>query len=304
MSKKLDSMIDATFDRSELLAEAIETVKYADLDLGSDTPAKSIDRLKTQAIELLQKFDAEKASFAPILQVHRLAKAELKIAEDELSPDLKAKMRRYYFYKIDIPITLISNTGWAFTRLLCRIDFSPGGEEIKQLPTIHDMFPTDEWQDILKFQDQLILGLDENLAFRAEVEKMEGQWKKLSGDVQAKLALQVGGGAKLALGPFSYNLRRAKVKSRGRGNVKGAWQLDGTDFVDEEDVQLGVILMIPKNREQPVNAIGALKANHNFQLWTADVFKDFRRYFGSAIKAFIEGGAVITATQAWENITG
>ena len=292
-------------DRQQLLEEAIELVRFSDIHLGDEIPEQEVDPLKKKVVALLESLNKEQVEFSPRLSVYPLTLKDFKIEEQRLSPNIKVEMRKHNFYKVDIPITLKSAPDWAFSSLVCNVAFCPDEEDSKQvhlLPTIHDIFPSDEWQEILNIQNSLTLGLDENLAFRAEVEKMEGKWQQLGGEAQAKLAVQVGGGIKLAFGPFSYRICKAQIKSRGRGNVKAFWELRGTKYVNEQDVMLGVIFMVPKSRSKPISAIGALEVHHDFQVWSADLLH-FKRFFQGAIQQFLEGGAAIKKTQVWQNIT-
>lgn len=292
-------------DRQQLLEEAIEIVRFSDIELGDEIPEKEVDPLKEKAVALLEGLKKEQVEFSPKLSVYPLTQEDYPIDAEPLLNEIKKKMREHDFYKVDIPITLKSAPDWAFSSLVCNLAFCPDEEDSKQvhlLPTIHDIFPSDEWQEILNFQDSLTLGLDENLAFRAEVEKIEGKWQQLGGEAQAKLAVQVGGGMKLAFGPFSYRIRKAQIKSRGRGNVKAFWELQGTKYVNEQDVMLGVIFMDPKSRNKPISAIGALSAHHDFQVWSADLLH-FKRFFQGTIQQFFEGGAAIQKTQVWQDIT-
>lgn len=304
MSDELNFTIQETFDRQELLAEAMEIVRYADVELGPEAEAKDIDNRKAQAIEHLHKLGEEQASFSLKLDVRRLTRKDFEEQGIEPSRELKAKMKKNHFYQVGIPITLFPKSGWAFTRLECRVEFCPGETNVHQHPIIHDIFPDDVWADILSFEDHLVLGLDENLAFRAQVKELKGQWQHLSAAAQAKLAVQVGSGAKLVVGPFSYRIRRSNVRSRGRGNVECFWRLDGAEYIDEEDVRLRLVLMVPKDRLQPVNAIGELTAYHDFQLWSADVFKDWINDFGKAIKALFGAGIPLhPPPMKWSDIT-
>lgn len=292
-------------DRQQLLEEATELVRFSDIHLGDEIPEQEVDPLKKKVVALLEGLNKEQVEFAPKLSVYPLIPKDLKIEEKQLSPNIKLGMRHHKFYKVDIPITLKSAPDWEFSSLVCNIVFCPDEEDSKQvhlLPTIHDIFPSDEWQEILSFQEFLTLGLDENLAFRAEVEKMEGKWQQLGGEAQAKLAVQVGGGMKLAFGPFSYRIRQAKIRSRGRGNVRAFWEFRGTKYVNEQDVMLGIILMVPKSRNKPISAISVLEVDHDFQVWSADLLP-FRRFFPEAIRQFLEGGVPIQEKQIWQDIT-
>lgn len=298
-----DFTVEESFDREQLLNEALEIVRYADVPLGPDAQVREINERKAQAAKLLQKLDEEQASFSPKLDVRRLTKKDFAERDIEPSRDLKAKMRDNYFYHVGIPVTLFPRSGWAFTRLESWVCFCPDETDFHRCPIVYEIFPEDVWMEILGFQDHLKLGLDENFSFRAEVEKLEGQWEQLSGAAQAKLAVQAGGGARLVVGPFSYHIRRAKVQGRGRLDVESFWRLDSKEFVDEEDVLLSVVLMVPKDRGQTVNAVGELKAYHDFQIWSADVLKDWIRHFRPVLKAFFGVGAVVTAKMEWEDLT-
>lgn len=295
--------VEESFDREALLAEALEIVRYADVLMGSEEQPKELDTRKVQAIKGLQRLAEEQALFSPKLDIHHLTKEDFEERGIEPSYDLKAKIRNNHFYQVNIPVTLFPKSGWAFTRLECWIEFCPSEQDANQRPVIYEIFPEDVWSEIFRFQDQLSLGLDENLAFRAQVENLEGNWKKLSSKAQAKLAVRVGGRAGLVVGPFSYRTRRAKVMSRGRGNVESFWRLDGQDHVDSEDVLLGVVLMVPKSREQPLSAVGELKAYHDFQIWTADLFKDWSQDFPKALKALFGAGVVVSDKKEWQDIT-
>lgn len=292
-------------DRESLLEEAIELVRFSDVNLGEEITSEEVNPLKEKAIRLLEDLNKELVEFSPKLSIYPLCQQYFNIEAHQLSPEIQGKMRDHNFYKVDIPITLKSAPDWAFSNLVCNIIFCPDEETSERmylLPTIHDIFPADEWQDMLNLQISLTLGLDEKLFFRAEVEKMEEKWQRLGNNSQAKLAIQLAGGIKLAFGPFSYRIRKAQIKGRGRGNSKVFWEFQGAQYVNEQDVSLGIILMVPKSRKNPITAIGALEAHHDFQILNADLLH-FKRFFQGTIQQFLEGGAAIQQTQVWQNIT-
>jgi hypothetical protein len=300
----LDFTVKEPFDRQRLLEEALEVVKYTHVHMGPsgrpEAAAGSIER----AVAQLEKLDSEQASFSPRLDVLPITEATFATREMPPSDELRAAMESNWFYRIHIPVTLFPRSGWAFTRLECAVEFCPGEVSPQKRPLIHELFPDDVWTDVLSIQEDLRVGLDENLEFRAQVEPLKGRWAMLSGDAQARLALHAGGTAKLVAGPFSYHIRRAKIRARGRRNVESFWRLDGNTHVDEEDVVLGVVLMVPKGRRDPVWATGQLRAYHDFQVWSADIFKDWTRHFGDGLRAFFGAGTVLGAQMKWEDITG
>ena len=291
-------------ERQALLEEAIEIVRFSDIELGDEIPKEDVDPLQEKVIALLQNLHKERVDFTPKLDVYPLTLEGCQIEDKQLISEIEARMQDREFYKVDIPITLKSAQDWAFSGLACSIAFCPEEEEKKQvhlLPTIHDIFPSDEWQEIFSFQDSLTLGLDENLEFRAGVDQVEGNWKKLSGEAKAKVGGELGGSIKLVFGPFAYQVRKAMIKCRGRGNIEAFWDLQDTQYINEQDLRLSIILTVPKSRRKPINAVGALEVRHDFQVWSADVLK-FKQFFSGAMNKFIEGGALIQETETWRNI--
>lgn len=303
MEYSRDFTFNESFNRDELLAEALEIIRYSDVTLSSNQSPEEINEKKAQAIDTTKKLKEEQALFSPRLDVIPLTKEKFEQRNIQLPDDLEYRMKNNDFYLISIPVTLFPLAGWAFTRLECYLEFCPEEKDANQRPIIHEIFPEDVWQEILTFEDSLNLGLDENLAFRAEIEKLEGKWKQLSGDVQGKISANFGGKANLVVGPFSYRIRRSKILGRGRGNVQAFWRLDSNQYVQQEDVSLGVVLSVPKTRALPVFAVGQLQAYHSSQLLSSDIFRDWFPTFSRLLKSWFENGSPIEGSQKWENIT-
>ena len=269
------------FNRDDLLNEALEIIRFGDVSLGKE---QSLELKKQQAIELLEKFQAEQVRFSPLLDIRALNSLDFEGQQIALSRELQAKMLVNDFYQVNIPIMLFPKSGWAFTRLECNIEFCPNESEHR--PVVHDMFPHDVWAEVMSLNTQLNISLDHNLSFKAQQEtevKME-----LSGRFKA--------------GGFSYHVRRSKVLARGRGDVGCFWRLDGKDYVNDEDIMLRVILTVPKTRTKPLHAIGSLRAYHDFQLGSADIFKDYAQDFSKVLKSLFLNGIPVDATMVWENI--
>jgi hypothetical protein len=133
--------------------------------------------------------------------------------------------------------------------------------------------------------------VDESLRFRALSNAVH-----LEAEVKASAA----GNAAVTAGPFKYSLRRPEVVSRGRGNAEAFWRLDGKKHVAEEEASLGIVLKVPRSRQHPVNAEGILRAYHDFEFWTADLFKDWN--FTDAVRSFFRSGAPVANSCVWPNL--
>lgn len=290
-----------SFNRDELIEEALEVVRYAEISMGIES-SQNLTLRQNQTIDILEKLQKEQVKFSPKLDIYPITEESFKQRNVQPSNDLKAKMKNHNFYQVRIPITLFPKSGWAFTRLECWLEFCPEEENISERPVIHEIFPEDIWTEILRFQDNINLGLNENLVFKTEIDKIEGNWQKISNKALAKVAVKTENQANLVIGPFSYSLRRSEVMARGRFDVECFWRLDGSKYVAEEDVLLGLVLAVPKKRKKPVTAKGLLKTSHDFQIFTADIFKDWIPQFSEILKSWLNQGAFITYQEDWTNI--
>lgn len=304
MESKTTFTIPESPSRDQYLAEAIEIVRYAGTRLGVHTQGLTNESKKQrEAIENLEKLQNESISFSPRLGITNLTIANFNKSGSQPSFQLQAQLDHNNFYQVSIPITLFPKSGWAFSRLECWIEFCPGETDPHNRPIIHDIFPDDVWTEILNFQSHLEVGIDENLDFKAVVSEPDTlRWKSLSSEANAKINLQIGGGTRLLAGPYSYRIKKADIRARGRGNVECFWRLDGNRFVDEVDVKLEVILMVPKSRKHPIHVSGKLRACHDFQVLTADLFKDWRSFFDDKIKTLFDRGVPISTSMEWKDI--
>jgi len=314
MTEELNFTITEPLNPKEILEETKEIIHFSDLELGSiTTGSKKNDLNKIQLIESIQALekdlDKDQAFFSEKLDVYLLSKKDFKSCGISMSNELKAKMEKYNFYQVGIPITLFPRSGWAFTRLECEVIFCQDEKDPHQLPIIYEMFPESVWAEILHYQNRLNLGLDAKLTYKAQAEIKEKKIQKLSHTARAKLDFASEQKSKFVVGPFSYHFRRAQIRTSGRLGSRGFWRLDNKKRVDEEDVLLSVVLTVPKDRKKIVNVAGKLKAYHNFQMLTSDLKKDwpkylkfYFKYFRPNVKAFFEGGAYISSEIKWKDI--
>ncbi|MEW6735008.1 MAG: hypothetical protein AB1489_27200 [Acidobacteriota bacterium] len=299
MSSNLNFTSATKYNREKLLNEALEIVACADNPMGANnTSLVQSDERKQLALDLLNKLKREQALFSPKLGIHPLTKKAFEERGIVINHEISSRFRENNFYYIAIPITLFPQSGWAFTRLECVIEFCSGEQNTNLITTAYEIMPDDVWAEILSFQDEIALGIDENLQFTAQVDRSHIQLSSLSAEAKVRVGLDTSAIAKLAIGPFHYCLRRSKIRARGRGNSALFWRLDGQKYIDEEDITLGIILMVPKSRSTPIPVIGALKAYHHFQLLSAEL-KDWFNDFPATLRSLILGGVPVEHTLEW-----
>jgi hypothetical protein len=120
--------------------------------------------------------------------------------------------------------------------------------------------------------------------------------------LDGKLSAHIEAGVGLILGPYEYTIRRAKIRSRGRLNVEAFWRLDGREHTDEEDIHLEAVLMTPRRRKMMIHACGELRAYHDFQVWTSDIFKDWLPHFGKALRSMLGKGIPVISSAKWSDL--
>jgi hypothetical protein len=285
--------VEQEFNREALLSEAAEVVRYSGVDLSRESKGGlETAGPRHEVLELLEKLGREQATFAPALPCRAIRAEHFSDRQVTIPRDLEEDFRQFDYFCLDVPVTLIPRSGWMFTRLECRIDFStPDGAHL----FVHDVFPEDKWVTLMEAETHLNLGVDEELKFRTEVSDPAGE-----SSAGAKVGADAG--AKVVLGPFSYVVRRPLVQAWGRKNTFVFWRLDGRADAGEEEVSLGVILKVRKSRRGPVSAKGVLKAYHDFNLLSATL-RDFIESFTPLVKSLFTAGVVLSATGEWDDVT-
>lgn len=283
-------------NRSALLEEALEIIAYGDVCLGERKSVEVADETKRQLLEKIKRLQQEQIRFSPKLDIRIIDPAELRGSGKEISRDVQAKMQVYDFYQIVIPVTLKSRVGWAFSRLECELRFCEGETDSSQVPVVYDMFPKDDWVDVLKAGIDCTVTLNEQMQFSAIPEET-------AEFVQAQAGTEFQGKIKSFLSAsFRYRLRRPKIKVRGKLDSVCFWQLDGKEYVDEESVLLGVLLLVPKTRKDPVTVTAEAIAYHDFQFLTADIFSGYFREFDEKLKSFFRAGLPLRAETDWQHV--
>lgn len=296
MKSDLHFTVKKNVGRNELLDEALEIIAYADVRLGEEKSSEAADAARHRLIDRISQLKKEQIRFSPKLDVRIVDAVDFQNSGKNISLDLQAKMQEYDFYQVNIPVTLKSRVGWAFTRLECEIQFCEEDTNSTQCPVVYDMFPKDKWLDVLKSGIDCTVTLNENMQFDAQIEK-----RTEPAQVQAGVTFQAKSKSYLTFGPFRYRLRRPKIKTRGKLDTVCFWQMDGRESVDEENVLLGVMLMVPKKRTRPVNAAAAAIAYHDFQFFTADIFRDYFKEFDDKLKNLFTKGVPLEAHSCWED---
>jgi hypothetical protein len=284
-------------EREGFLRELAATATSYRESLGGST--KGIDERDQLLQDLANELGKEVLQLSPRPAVVALGRKRFKELGIEIPSYIADLLKRFDFYLVQFPVTVVPRPGWGFSRLDCAVEFNPGLAP-EERPVAFQVFPQEEWQKVIQFSQQLQIGLDENLEFKVDPAQA-AELAALGTEAKAAIGLQAAGKAGLVLGPFEYQVRRPRILSRGKGNVKVYWRMEGEERVMQEEPRLGVVLQVPKGVAR-VDAIGAVSAFRSFDLFTADL-RYVWDYLSQATKSFFRKGAPAVGKQPWDNIT-
>lgn len=242
----------------------------------------------------------EEVSLSPRLPVTALDAERFQRNNLRISPNLQDLMKRWNFFLVDFPFTLLSRSGWGFHRLEMRVAFNPDRPPEDQ-PVIYQIFPHEEWQDILHAWQGLEIGLDENLEFKLDPDQAAQLMQTASLPLRAGVTAKAAGRAGLLVGPFDYYIRRPKIQSQGRGNIKAIWRLEGEEAIQQKEPRLGVVLQVPRRVKQ-VDGYGVLAVYRKFHFFSTETMREVKDFLTNRTRSFFELGAPATAKQPWPDM--
>ena len=286
-------------DRKMFLQELADVARNYKSSLGSK-PGKQVEEDSAKLQEFAAELGKEVAEFSPRLSVVPLRRKLFTDLSMEVPPYIANLLGRFNFYLVDFPITLFPRPGWGFSQLECNVEFNPDRPPTER-PVAYQIFPHEEWQEVIHAWQGLTVGLDENLEFKIDPVKAAEKIAGLSAPVKAAVELKTAAKGGLVLGPFDYHVRRPKILSKGRGNVKVYWRLESEEDIMQEEPRLGVVLQVPKEVSR-VDVIGAMAATRTFHFFTTGLRHVWELLSGRT-KKFLEKGAPVTDSEPWNDIT-
>lgn len=293
--------LDFDFDfggsnRSELLAEAAQTIRALESNLGSDTPPS--DWREDPAISLLAQLDKEIAKFSAYPDVLRLREKNFTEHGMPVPARFQDLSKANKFYWLHFPISLFPLQNLPFFKLVCRFEFNPGILEGHLRPRVQIILPDRKFLTLLELTDSLDLRIGEDFEFTADSGALEGQAGPAKAKGKAAVDVKVAGKLGLAAGPFTYRLKRAQIEHNGVGTEQVSWRLHGAEFFQEDDPTFIVVLQVPKAVNE-VKIAAALHAYHKPNLAAMGI-GEVIKYFGKRLATFFRKGAPIADTKVWD----
>ncbi len=141
---------------------------------------------------------------------------------------------------------------------------------------MHDIFPQQAWQDQLKIEGGLQIGINEAAQF---------VWSLVQGTAAASvvpmvktlLKLEPASDAQISLGEFTYLVRKPIIMTSVEGADIAKWRFSGRDhFEQAEHLRCGLILAIPSELKT-VHVAKLIRARRRNQSFSARLAQDLER---------------------------
>jgi hypothetical protein len=206
---------------------------------------------------------------------------------------------RFTFWWLRIPLVLFPRRNWAFTRLEVRIEFSPDETRPELRPKAFDILPNRRFDAVLKAGAHALLsvGADGHFAVRTPdvVLPVGGVAAVAAGaGAQAKASL----GTHVEFGPVDFRAVAARVDHTAPGLEKVFWRLDGSEFFQENQPELIVVLQVPQEVEN-ATVVGVLQAYRRFNLFPSPMQAAIRQ-LPEAMRVFFQQGAPLADRTTYE----
>src|SRR5262249_8638023 len=146
-------------DRRLCLQELADVARDYKSFLG---PGVQSEEPSSQLQRLVAELPREVVEFSPLLAVVAIREKLFSKLGLDLPPYMAELFRRFNFYLVQIPITVVPKRGGGFVHLECIVEFNPDLPPAER-PTAYQVFPNEEWQDVVRAWQSVEVGIDETL---------------------------------------------------------------------------------------------------------------------------------------------
>jgi hypothetical protein len=281
-------------DRNALLTEAAERLNVLSRDQAGDA---SIEGDSPLAV-LMKELRGDQAEFAELPVVEKITDETFSSANLQIGERYKQLTRDHSLYCVDFPVYLHAQRGWGFNKLEVLVSFNPEDTASTTRPKAIRILPEKKFETQLQGGMRMEVGIDENLDFSAKSGSVAAQAGGAQVSASAGAGAKLSTGLNLKMGPFVYDLKRAKIEHSAVGLEKVFWRLDGAELFQDSDFPLVVVLQVPKEAKE-VKVAAAMHASRHFSFLTAD-WQDAVKELGRRFRNFFEAGAPIQHTKEWD----
>lgn len=247
---------------------------------------------------LLAQLNDQRVDFSDYVDIYPLR--EKNFTDHGLAVPVRFKdlSKKSNFYWIRFPIFYQNKPNMPFNKIECALEFNPGEMDGYRRPRAMLLLPDRKFSNLLELTDSLTMKIGENFEFEASTGDVQIEAGSVKAGGKAGVDVATAGNLGLAVGPFTYTLKKAKVENSSPGAEKVFWRVTGSEFFQDSVPQFVVVLQVPKEVAS-VRVAAALQAYSYFNLAAAGV-GDVLRYLGERVANFFRAGAPVRDTQEWD----
>lgn len=309
--------LDFDFDfggvsRRTLVDSARQTIRALDEELGAadevrrgmrvpgeaEAPGQPAGETVSAADALLAQLNDQRASFSDYVDIYPLR--EKNFTDHGLAVPVRFQelAKKSNFYWIRFPIFYQNRPNTPYNKIECALEFNPGEADGFRRPRAMLMLPDRKFTNLLELSDSLTMKIGESFEFEAATGDMQLGAGGAKAGGKAGVDVATAGNLGLAVGPFTYTLKKAKVENSSPGAERVFWRVTGSEFFQESVPQFVVVLKVPKEVTS-VRIAAALQAYSYFNLAAAGL-GDVLRYLGERVANFFRAGAPVRDAQEWD----
>jgi hypothetical protein len=281
-------------DRDALLTEAAAGLNALSRHMGGGAEKGGDSPLAA----LVKELRGDQAEFAKLPVVEKITDETFTSANLQIGERYKQLTRDHNLYCVDFPVYLHAQRGWGFSKLEVLVSFNPEDTEPTTRPKAIRILPEKKFETQLQGGMRMEVGIDENLDFSAKSGSVVAQAGGAQVSASAGAGANLSTGLNLKMGPFVYDVKRAKIEHSDVNVEKVWWRLNGAEFFQENNFPLVVVLQVPKETKE-LKVAAVMLASRQFSFLTAD-FQDTVKELGRRFRNFFEAGAPIEDKQVWD----
>jgi hypothetical protein len=287
-----DPLTAAGVPRSELLLAAAEVADNLRNFAGAGGSS-----IPDEGATALRELARDEIVFSAQPEIYPIDVEEaLKSVKMPLSVSAADYGARFKYFLVKFPFDVQPAGPWNFNQLKVRIEFRAGEQERR--PKVQALFPEARFQDILKTDASLEIGLSPTLEFGVKTGALSFEAAPVSASGDASVTAHAKGHGAFALGPFTLNWKKALVKTCHPGLEWVWWEVGGADLRRGDSPPFMVVLQIPEAATH-VSAVGQLQASRYYNL-IRNAFTNITNW-PQVYREFVEAGAPYSpAPMTWD----
>ncbi len=284
------------FDRKAILAQAAEEINaLRQGHLGATIPGSlPADTPEAATLRALMNDDAK---FGTYPLVYKITDRDFIQQNRDVPFRFKELTKDYSFYWVRLPIQIMPQDNWAYDRLKLHIKLYAEDAPAYAQPRSYQILPTKKFETLMGLSSRLEVSIDPSFEFSAKVAPQHVDvgvaQASIGGGIDTKIESHTG----LVVGPFVYQIKKAKINHNDTGTEEVKWVIDGKEFFQDHTLQMVVIVQVPQATKQ-FKLLAQMQAYRYFKFAPAKLQQAIKQ-LSQAMRDFFGKGAPVEARAEW-----